>query len=159
MKKKKQTFNVQPSTFNASTARVREDDSGYKPWTSNGTNPSMESRFDLEDRLLEFTARILAVVDALPNTRAANHIAGQLLRSGTSPFAHHGEVQAAESRKDFVHKLGVCFKELKEIKRWLRLLIRVQLLSAKKLRPLLAENDEIIRIFAASIRTAEKNAK
>ena len=117
------------------------------------------AKFDLEDRLLEFTARLIKLVDSLPASRAGNHIAGQLLRCGTSPFANHGEVQAAESRKDFIHKLGVCFKELKEIKRWLRLIARVELLSPSRVRPLLLETEELIRIFSASIRTAEKNSK
>src|SRR6184192_1976605 len=77
------------------------------------------ARFDLEERLLEFSARIIRLVDALPNTRAANHVAGQLLRCGTSPYGNHGEVEAAESRKDFIHKLKICLKELKETRRWL----------------------------------------
>ncbi len=68
-------------------------------------------RFDLEDRLLEFSARVIRLVDALPNTRAANHLAGQLLRCGTSPYGNHGEVEAAESRKDFIHRLKICLKE------------------------------------------------
>src|ERR1700731_3163443 len=76
-----------------------------------------QARFDLEERLLEFSARIIEIVDALPNTRAANHIAGQLLRCGTSPYGNHGEVEAAESGRDFVHKLRVCLKELKETRR------------------------------------------
>jgi four helix bundle protein len=118
-----------------------------------------DKKFDLEDRLLEFAVRLTSLVDALPNTRTGNHVAGQLLRSGTSPFANHGEVQAAESRKDFVHKLGVCFKELKEARRWLRFIARVELVPVARLRPLLLENEELIRIFAASIRTAGKNAK
>ena len=118
-----------------------------------------DKKFDLEDRLLEFAVRLTKLVDALPNTRTGNHVAGQLLRSGTSPFANHGEVQAAESRKDFVHKLGVCFKELKEARRWLRFIARVELVPVARLRPLLLENEELIRIFAASIRTAGKNAK
>ena len=83
---------------------------------------------------------------------------GNCCAAGTSPFANHGEVQAAESRKDFIHKLGVCHKELKEIKRWLRLIARVELLSPKRVRLLLLETEELIRIFSASIRTAEKNA-
>src|ERR1041385_4073887 len=65
-------------------------------------------RFDLEDRLLEFSARIIELVDSLKATRSANHIGGQLLRSGTSPYLHHGEVESAESRADFIHKLKVC---------------------------------------------------
>ena len=87
-------------------------------------------------------------------------LVGQLLRCGTSPFAHHGEVEAAESRKDFIHKLGVCLKELKEVRRWLRFMYALNLsLPVQRLRPLLIENEELIRIFVASIRTAEKNVK
>src|SRR5512142_1174261 len=67
--------------------------------TSNA--PVKQARFDLEERLLAFSARIIESVDALPNTRAANHIAGQLLRCGTSPYGNHGEGEAAESRRDF----------------------------------------------------------
>ncbi|MDB6147643.1 MAG: four helix bundle protein [Spartobacteria bacterium] len=156
-RKAKKTFNFQRSTFNAQPSRVRETGDVYGGKDVNSQKESM--KFDLEDRLLEFSARIIKLVDALPNTRAGNHVAGQLLRCGTSPYANHGEVQAAESRKDFIHKLGVCFKELKEIKRWLRLIAHVGLLPPEKLRPLLIEADEIIRIFGASIRTAEKNSK
>jgi hypothetical protein len=70
------------------------------------TNP----RFNLEDRLLEFSA-IIRLVDALPNMRAANHPAGEILRRGTSPYRSHGEVEAAESRKDFVHRLKSLLKK------------------------------------------------
>ncbi len=117
-----------------------------------------QPKFDLEDRLLEFTARLIKLVDALPVSRAGNHVAGQLLRCGTSPFANHGEVQAAESRKDFIHKLSVCLKELREVRRWLRLIARVDLLPVQRISTLLLESEELIRIFSASIRTAEKNA-
>jgi four helix bundle protein len=154
MRRKKKTLNAQRSTLNAQRISVREDEGRYVA-KDGGTKP----RFDLEDRLLEFAARLTKLVDALPNSRTGNHVAGQLLRCGTSPFANHGEVQAAESRKDFIHKLGVCFNELKEIRRWLRFIARIELVSAKRLRPLLSENEELIRIFSASIRTAERNAK
>ena len=150
---KKKTLNVQRSTFNIEWSGVREDEGRYA--AINGG----DNKFDLEDRLLEFAVRLTKLVDALPNSRTGNHVAGQLLRCGTSPFANHGEVQAAESRKDFIHKLGVCFKELKEVRRWLRFIARVELVSAQRLRPLLIENEELIRIFAASIRTAATNAK
>lgn len=151
---KKETLNVQRSTFNIEWNRVREDEATYQTKIGN----SGERKFDLEDRMLEFTARLIKMVDALPASRAGNHIAGQLLRCGTSPFANHGEVQAAESRKDFIHKLGICLKELKEIKRWLRLIGRLELIPIKRVRPLLIETEELIRIFSASIRTAERNA-
>jgi four helix bundle protein len=118
-----------------------------------------EPRFDLEDRFLKFSARIIRLVDALPNTRAANHVAGQLLRCGTSPYGNHGEVEAAESRKDFVHKLKVCLKELKETRRWLRLIAKSALLPVPKMAPILSETEELIKIFFSSIRTAERNAE
>jgi four helix bundle protein len=103
-------------------------------------------RFDLENRLLQFSARIIRLVDALPNTRAANHLAGQLLRCGTSPYGNHGEVEAAESRKDFVHKLKV-------------LACKSSIISAAKTAAILNETEELIKIFFSSIRTAEKNAR
>jgi four helix bundle protein len=146
---------------------LREDEGAYgkRAETSNvqrstsNVQRASESRFDLEERLLEFSARIIRLVDGLPNTRAANHIAGQLLRCGTSPLGNHGEVQAAESRRDFVHKLRICLKEFKETRRWLRLLQRSRLVPAPKMEPILQETEELIKIFAASVRTADKNAQ
>src|SRR5947207_8932729 len=152
---RKETFNAQRSTLNIEWLGTREDEAQYEARADQKKTP----QFDLEDRLLEFAARLTKLGDALPNSRTANHVAGQRLRCGTSPFANHGEVQAAESRKDFIHKLGVCFKELKEVRRWLRFIARVELVPAKRLCPLLVETEELIRIFSASIRTAEKNAK
>jgi four helix bundle protein len=130
----KKTRNAEGPTPFIEWLRVREDDRVYrsKATTLNAqcstSNAQLASkpRFDLELRLLEFSARIIRLVDSLPNTRAANHIAGQLLRCGTSPYGNHGEVEAAESRKDFIHKLKVCLKELKESRRWLRLLLGVE---------------------------------
>ncbi len=122
-------------------------------------NYGSQPRYDLEERLLEFTANIVQLADSLPNTKAGNHIVGQLPRCGTSPLANHGEVEAAESRKDFLHKLRICLKELRETWRWLRLIGRLKLTETDKLRSGLGEVEELIRIFAASVRTTEKNAK
>ena len=116
----------------------------------------MAERYDLEERLLEYAARIIRLVEQLPDSRAGNHVAGQLLRSGTSPLPNHGEAQAAESRKDFVHKLKICHKELRESRRWLRLIQRAPLLKAAAVQPLVDETEELIRIFAASLRTASE---
>ncbi|MBA2435096.1 MAG: four helix bundle protein [Chthoniobacterales bacterium] len=114
-------------------------------------------RFDLEERLLDYAVRIIRLVDALPATKAGRHVADQLLRCGTSPLANHGELQGAESRRDFIHKLGICLKEIREAQRWLRLIHRVPLLAPAKISPLLTETDALIRIFVRSVRTAEKN--
>ena len=126
--------------------------------TPNGTYGT-RPKYDLEERLLKFTASVVQLADSLPNTKAGNHIAGQLLRCGTSPLANHGEVEAAESRKDFLHKLRICLKELRETWRWLRLIGRLELTDPAKLRAALTEVEELIRIFAASVRTTEKNAR
>jgi len=93
----------------------------------------------------------------MKRNRAANHIGDQLLRSGTSPYGNHGEAEGAESINDFIHKLRVCYKELRESRRWMRLIQRASLVTKPPLLdPLIAEAEELIRIFAASIRTAEK---
>jgi four helix bundle protein len=116
-----------------------------------------ERVYDLEERLLEFAAAVLRLVRELPKDRESNHVAGQLLRSGTSPLPNHGEAEAAESPADFIHKLKLCLKELRETKRWLLLILRVPLLSRSTATDaLLQETNELIRIFVASIRTATK---
>ena len=143
---KEKTSNVQRSTSNV---QLEEGD----------TTRGSKQRFDLEERLLEFAVRIIRLVDALPATRAGRHVADQLLRCGTSPLANHGELQGAESRKDFIHKLGICLKEIRETRRWLRLIHRVPLLAPAKVEPLLSETEALIKIFSASIRTAEKNRR
>lgn len=116
-----------------------------------------EQRYDLEERLLRYSASIIRLVELLDQSRAGNYVGGQLLRSGLSPYFNHGEAEAAESAKDFVHKLSICLKELRESKRALRLVITVPLIKkSDEIGQLLTETDELIRIFVASIRTAEK---
>ncbi|MBP6506226.1 MAG: four helix bundle protein [Opitutaceae bacterium] len=116
------------------------------------------AKFDLEERLLEFAVRIIRVTESMKRSRAANHVADQLLRSGTSPYGHHGEAEGAESRADFVHKLKVCYKELRESRRWLRLVQRAELVAKPGLLTgLLTEAEELVKIFASSIRTANRN--
>jgi four helix bundle protein len=118
-----------------------------------------DKKYDLEERLLEYAALIVRLVEKLPNTRAGNHIAGQLLRSGTSPLPNHGEAEGAESRNDFIHKLGICHKELRESRRWLLLIQRVPLLAeCELLAAALQETEELLRMFVASLRTARTNA-
>lgn len=110
--------------------------------------------YDLEDRLLEYAVLIVKLTEQMQSTRAGNHVAGQLLRSGTSPLFNHGEAEGAESTCDFVHKLSICLKELKESKRALRLVQRVPLTDeVEALASALSETDELIRIFGAAVRT------
>ena len=116
-------------------------------------------KYDLEERLLEFSAEIIRFAERLPNTRAGNHVANQIIRSGTSPYSNHGEAQGAESQKDFIHKMGVRLKELRESERWLKLIFKVPLLlrEDKALVSLPKESNELIRIFVTSIKTAKGN--
>ena len=116
------------------------------------------SKYDLEKRLIDFAVRIINVVEALPNTRAANHIGGQLLRCGTAPASNYGEAQSAESRNDFIHKIKIVLKELREMRVWLKIIVRVSLAkSTKEIEALITEYDELISIFVTSVKTAEKN--
>lgn len=118
----------------------------------------MAKQYDLEERLLDYAAAIIQVTEKMKPTRAGNHVAGQLLRSGTSPLFNHGEAEGAESPRDFSHKLSVCLKELKESRRALRLAAKVPLIEdAGIVMPVLAETDELIRIFGAAIRTTRRN--
>jgi four helix bundle protein len=117
-----------------------------------------KAKFDLEERLLEFATRIIRVVESLPRTEVGRHVGGQLLRAGTSPYANHGEAEDAESADDFIHKLKICLKELRETWRWLRLIQKVPLVKKPELlEPLVDEADQLIRIFRQSILTARKN--
>ena len=86
-------------------------------------------KFDLEERLVDYTCRMIDVVETLPNSRAGNYIAGQLVRSCHSPTFNYGEAQAAESRADFIHKLGVCLKELKECRTALKIIIKKEMIK------------------------------
>lgn len=118
-----------------------------------------ETRYDLEERLLDYSAAIIRLASRMPRTCAGNHIAGQLMRSGTSALPNHGEAQAAESSNDFLHKMSICLKELREAHRRLRLIERVPLVNpVSEVKPLLQETEELIRIFVASIRTAKRKS-
>ena len=118
----------------------------------------MERKYDLEDRLVDFTCRMIDVVEALPNTRSGNYIAGQLIKSCHSPTFNYGEAQAAESRADFIHKLGICVKELKECRTALKIIIKKELIKpVSKLQDIYQETEELIAIKSKSIGTAIKN--
>lgn len=101
---------------------------------------------------------MIDVVEALPNSRAGNYMAGQLVKSCHSPAFNYGEAQAAESRADFIHKLGVCLKELKECRTALKIIIRKEMIKpVAKLQEIFIETEELIAIIAKSIDTAQKN--
>ncbi|HRT05947.1 MAG TPA: four helix bundle protein [Kiritimatiellia bacterium] len=128
------------------------------PMSKAGQGPLVkEGGYDLEDRLIDFAVRIIRLTEALPNTKAGTHVAGQILRSGTSPAPNYGEAQSAESAADFIHKLKIALKELRETLIWLKIISRASMIkSATLLAPLLQETDQLIAILFASVKTAGK---
>ncbi len=114
------------------------------------------NRDGLVKRLLSFTVKIIKLVNALPKTEAGKHIGGQLLHSGTSPGANYEEACGAESRADFVHKLSIVLKELKESRFWLRVVHQTEILTPQEVESLIQECEELCAIIAKSIVTAKK---
>lgn len=116
------------------------------------------NKHDLEERLISFAVLIIEITEKMPDTKAANHMAGQLLRSGTSPALNYGEAQSGESRKDFIHKIKIVLKELRESNISLRIINRSKLFKADILiNKALEESNELISIFVKSVETAQKN--
>ena len=114
--------------------------------------------FDLENRLIDFAVRIIQLTGSLPKNKVGRHIAGQLMRCGTSPASNYGAAQSAESRSDFIHKMKICLKELRETRVWLLMIVKANLIKhTSKLNPLIDENNQLISIFVASINTAREN--
>jgi four helix bundle protein len=121
-------------------------------------NERQNRKFDLEERLIEFAVLIIEIAESLNKTRAGNHIASQLVRSGASPAFQYGEAQSAESRNDFIHKLKILLKELRETLVALKIIKRVSL--NKKMGIVekgMVECNKLISIFVKSIETAKKN--
>ena len=114
-----------------------------------------QSRADeLEECLIDFAVRIIKLSAGLPGTPAGKHVAGQILRSGTSPAPNYGEARGAESQADFVHKLRIVLKELNETSIWLRVIDQGQIMKRELLGEIIKENKELCKIFAASLKTA-----
>ena len=117
-----------------------------------------ERKFDLEDRLIDFAIAISEIVEILPNTKFGNQIAGQLIRSGSSPALNYGEAMSAESTNDFIHKLKIILKELRESFVCLKIIKRKPLIqTSENLELVYKENNELIAIFVKSIQTAKIN--
>lgn len=112
-----------------------------------------DRKFDLDERLISFAAAIIDVAEGLPKTIAGNHLSGQLIRSGTAPCLQYGEAQGAESRNDFIHKMKVSVKELRETYNCLRLIKRKSWFDVNSLDACINENNQLIAIFIKSIET------
>ncbi len=126
-----------------------------RKWRNEMNDRPSQSRADaLEERLIDFAVRIVKLSANLPRTPAGKHIAGQILRSGTSPAPNYGEARGAESHADFVHKLRIVLKELNETSIWLRIIERSNILKPEQLTEIIQENSELCRIFTTSLKTA-----
>ena len=123
------------------------------------SKPSQSKAGELEERLIDFAVRIIRLTSRLPKTPAGKHIAGQILRSGTSPAPNYGEARGAESSADFVHKLGVVLKELNETSIWLRVIERSEILRRELLSEIIEENRELCKIIGSSQRTSRVRRK
>ncbi|MGH9429034.1 MAG: four helix bundle protein [Terriglobia bacterium] len=117
-------------------------------------NEKQDKADEIEERLIDFAVRIIKLSSRLPKTPAGRHIAAQILKAGTSPAPNYGEARSAESRADFVHKLGIVLKELNETLVWLKMILRSKLLRAELLTEILEENSQLSRIIGSSIKTA-----
>lgn len=111
---------------------------------------------DLEERLIDFAVRIIRLCEAMPKSVTGKHLSGQLVRSGTSPAFNYGEARAAESKRDFVHKMRVVHKELNESHINLKIILRSEILPEERLGKIMDECDQLCRIVGASIRTTLK---
>ena len=115
----------------------------------------MPRKFDLEDRLIQYSSRVIKLVEGMPAAKASSHIAGQMLRSGIAPALLYGEAQGAESRDDFIHKMKIGLKELKETRVCLKLASENGMINGDD--TIVRENEELIAIFARSIQTTKRN--
>ncbi|MDI1320329.1 MAG: four helix bundle protein [bacterium] len=116
-----------------------------------------EKANQLEERLIDFGVKVILLSGKLPRSYAGQHIATQMLRSGTSPAPNYGEARGGESRADFIHKMGIALKELNETQIWLQMIQRAQLLSETEVEPVLDECRQLARMINASIQTARHN--
>jgi four helix bundle protein len=114
-------------------------------------------KYDLEERLIDFSVEISTICDGLPNNRPGNYLAGQMLRSGCSPALNYGEAQAAESRNDFIHKMKVILKELRETLISLKIIEKLNLYKIDIILTTKDECNQLISIFVKSIETAKRN--
>ncbi len=118
------------------------------------------NKFDLEDRLVDFSVLIIEIVNEMPNSKAGNHLSGQIVRSGTSVALNYGEAQSGESSKDFIHKMKIVLKELRETFVCLKIIHKAKLYKLEaKIEKAKKENNELIAIFVKSIETAQKKLK
>ncbi len=113
----------------------------------------------MENRLINFSVVLYEMSKELGNSFAATHLANQILRSSTSAALNFAEAQAAESRKDFIHKTSIVLKELRETNVNLHIITRIKICNNdEKVFRALKESEELVSIFYKSVETARKNS-
>lgn len=114
-------------------------------------------KYDLHERLIDFAVLIIVVTNNIDTTKAGNHLSGQIVRSGTSPSLNYSEAQSAESRRDFIHKMSIVLKELRETHACLKIIERAKLYTniSENITAIIVENKELISIFVKSIETSK----
>lgn len=152
-------FHFQFAIYHLSSKKNCPANSEIKIEEQASTNSSQAKADELEERLIEFAVRIIKLSANLPKSPSGKHIAGQILRSGTSPAPNYGEARGAESHADFIHKLGIVLKELNETSIWLRMIELSELLKKDLLTGIIGENKELCRIFTSSLKTARTGKK
>ena len=116
--------------------------------------------YDLEDRLINFSMLVIKIGETLPKTEAGRYLSGQIIRSGMSSALVYGEAQSAESRKDFIHKISIMLKELRETRINMKIILKKGFMTDRSLLTnCLQEVDELISIFVKSLQTARKNGR
>ena len=115
--------------------------------------------YDLEERLINFAVLIIKLVSHFPNSDIGKHLGNQLQRSATAPALNYGEAQGAESPADFLHKMRICLKELRESQINLKISFRSGLLSKEDAKQSLDECGQLVAIFTSSVKTATEKAK
>ena len=114
---------------------------------------------DLSKRLFAYGGRVIRLVESLPKTLVGRRVGDQLLRSGMSAGANYEEARGAESKDDFVHKLQISLKEMRESNYWLRMLVTSEKVSAERMAGLLDESDQLRAILSKAVATAKGKAK
>ena len=115
-------------------------------------------KYKLEERLIDFAVLIIKIAGSFEKNYAGSHLSSQIIRSGTSPALNYGEAQGAESTKDFIHKMGISLKELRETFVCIKIIEKASLITnSNDLQIAKAEANELISIFVASIKTAKTN--
>src|SRR5690606_4332471 len=115
-------------------------------------------RQELEERLITFSANVILFTEFISKSYAGNHLTGQIIRSSTSPALNYGEAQSAESKKDFIHKMGICLKELRETMNCLNTIERTNLsTNGEIINKLKTDAILFISVFVVSIKSAKVN--